>query len=291
MGKVISYSQFSQWAHCPHRWKLNYVDEHREFTGNIHTLFGTSMHEVLQKYLTVMYTETAKKADSLNLESMLENRMKVNFLKIKEDSGEECCNRQDMAEFYSDGISFLKWFISRRGQYFQKKGYELLGTEIAINYNLPGNLKFRGFIDLILFDSAESRLKIYDIKTSTMGWNKYVKKDRNKTDQLLLYKQFYSKQFDFPINRIDVEFFIVKRKLYENVSFPQKRVQQFSPASGTPSLNKSAKRLSEFIKECFTDDGQYNMEHTYRKEASKKNCRFCEFREMPELCDASYYRR
>ena len=37
------------------------------------------MHEVLQKYLTVMYTETAKKADSLNLESMLENRMKVNF--------------------------------------------------------------------------------------------------------------------------------------------------------------------------------------------------------------------
>ena len=156
---------------------------------------------------------------------------------------------------------------------------------------MPGNIKFRGFIDLILFDSAESRLKIYDIKTSTMGWNKYVKKDRNKTDQLLLYKQFYSKQFDFPINRIDVEFFIVKRKLYENVSFPQKRVQQFSPASGTPSLNKSVKRLSEFIKECFTDDGQYNMEHTYRKEASKKNCRFCEFREMPELCDASYYRR
>ena len=129
------------------------------------------------------------------------------------------------------------------------------------------------------------------IKLSFWGLNKYIKKDRNKTDQLLLYKQFYSKQFDFPINRIDVEFFIVKRKLYENVSFPQKRVQQFSPASGTPSLNKVSLRLSEFIKECFTDDGQYNMEHIYRKEASKKNCRFCEFREMPELCDANYNRR
>jgi len=54
--KSISYSQFSQWDKCPWMWKLSYVDRLSTFTDNIHTLFGTSMHEVLQEYIRVMYT-------------------------------------------------------------------------------------------------------------------------------------------------------------------------------------------------------------------------------------------
>ena len=44
--KRISYSQYNQWATCPYKWKLNYIDELGEYTDNIHTLFGKSMHEV-----------------------------------------------------------------------------------------------------------------------------------------------------------------------------------------------------------------------------------------------------
>ena len=33
----ISYSQFSQWVQCPHKWKLQYIDGHRQFKGNIYT--------------------------------------------------------------------------------------------------------------------------------------------------------------------------------------------------------------------------------------------------------------
>ena len=43
------------WSKCPYRWKLNYIDEIREDGGNIHTLFGTAMHETLQKYLDVFF--------------------------------------------------------------------------------------------------------------------------------------------------------------------------------------------------------------------------------------------
>ena len=46
--KRVSYSQYNQWVTCPHKWKLNYIDELRQFTDSIHTMFGTSMHEVLQ---------------------------------------------------------------------------------------------------------------------------------------------------------------------------------------------------------------------------------------------------
>ena len=62
--KKISYSQYSMWAQCPHRWKTAYIDGHREFSDNIHTLFGTSMHEVIQTFL---------KAEKISSKSMPHN--------------------------------------------------------------------------------------------------------------------------------------------------------------------------------------------------------------------------
>ena len=284
--KKISYSQYSMWSQCPHRWKTAYVDGIREYSDSIHTMFGTSMHEVIQTFLTVMYNDTAKLAEQLPLEDMLRTRMKRNFEQIVEANGVDMfCTESDMVEFYTQGIEILKFIRKKRAQYFSKKGYELIGIEVPLNYNLPSGVKFVGFIDIVIRDTVRDVIKIYDIKTSTMGWNKYMKADKNKTDQLLLYKQFYSKQFNHPIDKIEVEYFIVKRKLYENLDFPQKRVQKFVPANGKPSINKVVARLDVFLKECFTSDGEYNTEHIYRKEASKKNCRFCDFNQT-EYCDA-----
>ena len=284
--KSISYSQFSLWDKCPYMWKLNYVDRLSVFTDNIHTLFGTSMHEVLQEYLRVMYTQSIKEADELYLEEQLEDRLKKNFLEImKKNGGDEFCTKDQMVEFYEDGLKILDYFKKKRNQYFSKRGYELVGIETALDYGLPKNIKFRGYIDLIIKDTVRNRIKIIDIKTSTMGWNKYQKADKNKTDQLLLYKQFYSKQHDIPMDRIEVEYFIVKRKLYENMDFPQKRIQTFIPANGKPSINKVIRRLELFMDDCFTDDGEYRDDHTYNKLPSKKNCRWCDFRDKPELCD------
>ena len=281
----ISYSQYSMWAQCPHRWKTAYIDGQREYSDNIHTLFGTSMHEVIQTFLTVMYNDTAKQAEQLPLEDMLLTRMKRNFEGVlKTNGGEMFCTEKDMVEFYGHGVEILKFIRKKRAQYFSKKGYELIGIEVPIDYDMPNNIKFIGYIDVVIKDTVRDVIKIYDIKTSTMGWNKYMKADKNKTDQLLLYKQFYSKQYNHPMDRIEVEYFIVKRKLYENLDFPQKRVQKFTPANGKPSINQVINRLDQFMKESFKSDGEYNTEHIYRKEASKKNCRFCEFNQT-EFCD------
>ena len=177
-----------------------------------------------------------------------------------------------MTEFYNDGLRILDFFKRKRADYFSKKGYELLGIETALNYDLPNNLKFKGFIDLIIKDNIRNRIKIIDIKTSSWGWNKYQKADKNKTDQLLLYKSFYSKQFDIPLDRIDVEYFIVKRKLYENTDFPQKRIQKFIPANGKPSVNKVIKRLQDFMEECYDKEGQI-IAHDYEKCHPKSKCK------------------
>ena len=282
--KKISYSQYNQWVTCPYKWKLNYIDELGEYTDSIHTMFGTSMHEVLQTYLTVMYNDTVKMADALPLEKMLLHRMKTNYNQIMDrNGGEVFCEQSDMEEFYQHGLVILEWFKKKRGNYFSKKGYELVGIEVPIDYKLPNDIKFIGYMDVVLYNKVSGRYKIIYIKTSTMGWNKWMKADKNKTDQLLLYKQFYGAQHEIPLDKIDVEYFIVKRKLYEKVDFPQRRVQTFSPANGKPSINKVINNLNQFIEESFID-GEYNTEHTYIKRPSKKNCRFCEFNQT-EHCD------
>ena len=282
----ISYSQFGMWSQCPQRWKLNYVDDMRDFTGNIHTIFGSAIHTVIQEYLTTFFHKTIKEADSIDVNSRLLEELKIEFNKAKEQNSDENfvpCSKEDLGELYNDGVSLLDWFKKRKGQYFNKRGYELLGIEMPLNYKMSSAVNFIGFMDVVLKDTVRDRIKIIDIKTSTKGWNKYMKADKNKTDQLLLYKQFLSLQWEISPDKIDVEYFILKRKLYENVDFPQKKVQLFTPANGKPSMNKVLYRLKDFIDDCFDEDGNYLLKE-YRAEASKKNCRFCEFNQT-EHCD------
>ena len=216
-----------------------------------------------------------KMADVLPLEKMLLTRMKRNYQQIMEKNGGEVfCEQSDMEEFYKHGLLILDWFKKRRGNYFSKKGYELVGIEVPINYDLPNDVKFIGYIDVLLYNTVTQKYKIIDIKTSTMGWNKYMKADKNKTNQLLLYKKFFSQEREIPIDKIEVEYLILKRKLYENIAYPQKRIQVFTPASGTPSINKVMTRLQEFMEECYDEDGNI-IDNDYQKCEKHKKCRLC----------------
>jgi hypothetical protein len=103
-----------------------------------------------------------------------------------------------------------------------------------------------------------------------------MKSDKNKTQQLLLYKNFYSKQYNVPVENIEVEYFIVKRKLWENTDFPQKRVQKFVPASGTVSMNRVMNGLDLFLENAFDDEGKHKTDKIFAL-PSKKACRWCEF--------------
>jgi hypothetical protein len=274
MGK-ISYSQFSMWDKCPYTWKANYVDKAKTFKGNIYTLFGSALHETIQAYLVCFYERTIKEADALPLEEILMYRMKESYKQSKEQHGDEFeVSKEEMAEFYQDGVNIIEEFLKRKSRYFSKKNTELVGIEMNLNYELPKDMRFVGYMDVVLHDKRTGRMRIIDIKTATMGWNKYMKADKNKTNQLLLYKHFMAKQLEISEDKIDVEYFILKRRLYENMMYPQKRIQSFSPASGKPSVNRVMVRLQEFIDECYDDKGKI-IANEYEKCEKHKKCRSC----------------
>tara|TARA_R100000008_G_C3574833_1_gene164543 strand:+ start:85 stop:918 length:834 start_codon:yes stop_codon:yes gene_type:complete len=274
MGK-ISYSQFSQWDKCPYTWKLNYVDKAETFKGNIYTLFGSALHETIQAYLVCYYERTIKEADNLPLRDILQYRMEENYKISKEQHGDDFeVSLDEMKEFFNDGCNIIDEFLKRKSSYFPKKNTELVGIEIGLNHRVSDSIKFRGYMDVVLHNKTTGRIKIIDIKTATMGWNKYMKADKNKTNQLLLYKYFFSKEKEIPIDKIDVEYLILKRRLYENFDYPQKRIQTFSPASGKPSINKVMNRLQEFMDECFDEDGNV-VDNDYEKCEKHKKCILC----------------
>ena len=192
MGEVnlsksrISYSQFSKWDKCPYTWKLDYVDKVETFKGNIYTLFGSALHETIQAYLVCYYERTIKEADNLPLRDILQYRMEHNYKISKEQHGDDFdVSLEDMKEFFNDGCNIIDEFLKRKSGYFPKKNTELVGIEIGLNHKVTDTIDFRGYMDVVLHNSVTGRIKIIDIKTATMGWNKYMKADKIKTNQLL----------------------------------------------------------------------------------------------------------
>jgi hypothetical protein len=282
--KTVSYSQFSIYTKCPRKWKLDYIDKLRIYEDNINTIFGTSFHNTLQNYLKVMYEDSVKAANGIDLAEYLKKEIHEVYKQcLVKNGGNHFTTPQELAEYYTDGVTILHYIQKNRSIYFSSKQHSLVGIEVPLSVDLPYNIEFTGFIDLIIKDERDGKIKIWDIKTSNAGWNKHQKKDISKTAQLILYKEFYAKQFGVDPEMIDVEYFIVRRKINQDAEFIPKRVQTFSPASGKLTRNKVGGMLLEFIKNSFTEDGQYNVNGQYPAVQSSQ-CLYCAYNK-PGMCN------
>lgn len=271
--KRVSFSQYSTFLKCKHKWYLDYVKNLRIKDDSISTTFGTAIHHAFQTYLDVLYKQGVAEADALNVYQLFLDKFAEEYKKVKKQNPEE------YTDFCYDGQDIIDAFCksANRIKYFPTKEYELVGIEIPLETPIKNNVEFVGFIDLVLKEKDKEYYRIIDFKTSSNGWNSSMKEDESKYSQLHLYKAVYSKKLGVPLSNIEVEFFIVKRKLYENASFPQNRIQVFKPASGPVKIKESINSFIEFLDHGFNADGTFNENNTYPKNPgnAKKNCKYC----------------
>ena len=282
--RSVSYSQFSIYNTCPHQWYLSYIENKNPYQASIHTVFGTAFHETLQKYIEVMYNESGAAADRMDLETLFTERFREVYSAEYEKTKEHFSNAQEMREFFDDGVAILKWIKARRNKLFTIRKVKLLGIEMPLLVGLTKNVYLKGYIDFILYDEDLQKVYIYDIKTSTRGWGEREKKDDNKLAQILLYKEYFGRQFGFDVDRIEVEYFIVKRKIWEESEFPIPRVQSFKPASGKTKRRQAVENLNAFIKDCFDESGKPQIK-SYLKNIGESSCKWCPYLDKPEFCD------
>jgi hypothetical protein len=286
-GKKVSYSQYSMFLKCKYQWYLSYVKGLRKYENSIHTIFGTAMHEVLQEYVRLLYTDGAPVADSYD--AIGEFTKKITQLLIESNKDKKVIDETLLPEFLKDGEDIIKWFTKQanRSKYFPSKAYSIVGIELPLEIDLKNNLKYIGFLDVVLQDTITKNIKIIDFKTSSFGWREYAKKDKTKTDQILLYKKFYSDKFNIPLDKIEIEFLILKRKLTEGMEYAQSRVAAFEPPNGTTSIKNTMLTFDAFLDAGFTKDGTHNKEHKFPKVPgkAKSNCKYCDFFKT-EFCDS-----
>jgi hypothetical protein len=282
--RKVSFSQFQKWFCCPHHWWLDYPCNLRVFEDSLSTCFGTSIHEVIQLYIKTLYEENAIAADAHDLFEIFQKRFKEELESKKVKHTED-----EFKEFVYDGDDIIKAFqnTTNRLKHFPSGKSEFIGIEDEIRMPIRNNVEFICYIDVILKEKKTGRYRILDIKTSSTGWNSYMKEDPAKYSQILLYKAFFSKKYNVPMDMIDVEFFILKRKLYEGVGFPQSRIQTFVPSHNNKSIADILNTFAQFVKECFTLEGKFVEDVTkYPKipGKNKKNCKYCPHKKVN--CDA-----
>ncbi len=272
--KNISYSQISMFKQCPRKWKLHYKDKISQRDTSIYLVFGIAIHEVIQEYLTVYYEVSKVKANEIDLEEKFQQVFIEAYQKqYKQNNNSHFSDAVQMREFFEDGIEILKFFKKKVSGYFSKRGTYLVGIELPV-INVPNrmfnNILFKGMLDIVLYNETLDEFTIIDIKTSTRGWHDKMKKNEDKQFQLILYKQYFSELYNIPLDKIDVKFFIVKRKLYENSDWAQTRIQEFSPPSGKIKLGRANRYVNDFMSQVF--DSQGNI----KEQNYPCTCKYCE---------------
>lgn len=279
--KTVSYSQYKMYETCQRQYKYHYVDKLGTYKDSIHTIFGTAIHETLQHFIQVAFDKSLKAANEIDLKRYFKDSM-MRLYKTASDTQGHFSDKIEFTEFIYDGYAIVSWFKRKRAAFFSKRKTQLLGIELPLAIEVGLGVKYSGYIDLILKENDV--ITIYDIKTSKAGWKSYTKNDKKTTNQLLLYKKFYSDIHDIPFDKIKVQYLICKRKVDDEAEWPIPRISSYVPANGKPSVNNAYQSFMGFVNRVF-DNGIRRKDIEYTPTPSKFNCMFCEFNSM---CDSVF---
>lgn len=273
----ISYSSLSTYNKCPKLWELQYLRNAVPFTQNIYTIFGTAMHETIQTWLEMMYHDKVKNANDLDIDQLLYDNMIKAYKTGKAINGHQhFSNSDELTQFWIDGKHILEFLRKKRSAYFSTKTMQLAGIETLLYQEIKPGVVFKGLVDLVFYHPNNDTWTIMDIKTSTSGWRDNQKKNPNLTAQVILYREFFAKQFDIDPSKINVEFFIVKRRVPAEAEFAsmQKRVQEFRPNAGPRKTKQVVESMNKFIDDVLDNKGGY-VDQEYKCNNPLGKCEHC----------------
>ena len=279
--KQVSYSSISNFLQCPRMWKLMYIDKLDKKQDSVDMTYGTIIHQTIQNVLKYYYSNSLQKYKN-NKNNLLNDYTTIAMKGLDEGLNKELhMPYETIQQYLGYSIDLLKQFIPNIHKWFPKSGIKLEGTEVLLNTDIPGwNIKFRGYIDILLKDTKNNKYKIIDLKTSRTTWNDKQKNDETKRLQLLLYKIFLSQEKNIPLQNIDIEFLILKKILFQS-QYKNSRIQKYQPPHGNVTINKARNLFNETLKEM-----QKLCESKQNGCMNPSNyCLWCPFNKEKELCN------
>ena len=190
MSDIWSFSKLSSYHNCAYAWYLTYV-LHEKGEDNVYGVLGNSIHDCL--------------------ESMCKDEMTIEEAKEKFKQDYDMCKFLGMNFPTENTEKKYIYDIEHAFDFFEKpKGR--LEEERYIEFEIE-NKKFRGYIDLIIFDDEKKTIQVLDWKSSS----KFSKKDleSHKVFQLILYSMYLEKEYpDYKI--LNPVFYMLKYARVKN---------------------------------------------------------------------------
>ena len=264
----VSFSEIKCWKECSWRHKLVHIDKIDMSEPSPYLDFGTAVHEGCETYLKTRKTDKQKLFKDIKLAWDKYGFEDPEWVKkqpgwYKYAPVDEWCQWasnmwDEVPKFLED--TFPEW------ECFEAE--EMLYESVENK-----NLNFKGYIDgVIKVPKKNGKGHLYwiiDWKTSqAYGWRRQKKQDILMTAQLILYKSFWAKKHNIPLEDIRCGFVLLKRG-----GKPGKICELVQVSVGPKSLERGLKILN-------------NMISSVRSSMFLKNrdsCRYCQFKDT-EYC-------
>ena len=190
MNDIWSFSKLSSYHNCRYAWYLTYV-LHEKGEDNVYGVLGNSIHD--------------------SLELMCKDEMTIEEAKTKFKEDYDMCKFLGMNFPTENTEKKYIYDIEHAFDYFEKpKGR--LEEERYIEFEIE-NKKFRGYVDLIIFDDEKKTIQVLDWKSSS----RFSKRDleSHKVFQLILYSMYLEKEYpDYKI--LNPVFYMLKYARVKN---------------------------------------------------------------------------
>ncbi len=238
----ISFSSFKDWNKCPFLFKVKHIDKVFSFTGNVYTCYGTAMHKICENYMKHVFPKNQELFEKENVITFFNEYYKKECQKnisLQEAQKVELSEKDILltGQSYEDYLQYIKENFSNT--------HEVFSTEYMIENEIDfcnTDIKFKGIIDLILKEKQNDKYIIIDYKTTLYGWDKYQRSDKITAYQLVIYKYFFSKANNIPLENIDIFFMLIKKS-----AKPGNHIEMLKITSGKKKIQNCIDLFKRFL--------------------------------------------
>ena len=185
----ISFSEFNLYNQCPQQHLIyKYLGLDKQ-PPSIHLYFGNAVHESIEMAVKEGYD--------------IDGRVKYFRDKFKTDMMDNMMRTKDFEEienFLNQGENILRILDIRE----VLGGDDVFSVEEELYEPIFKIFRFKGFIDVTSQNPLTKRYRITDWKTSGEKWSLSKKlKDKLFMCQMRLYKYFWARKNNIPLDQID----------------------------------------------------------------------------------------
>ncbi len=255
----VSYSEMSDWMTCSYRHLLKHVEKIDLDKRGTATIIGKAFHSAIEARVQGLEPdrEAIRKEVVEELERVTDQEEKEKF---DVDSNVERAIVMSVEALDFLNTKFPEWKLW--------KAEEDLYEAIALDVAQHDNVKFKGFIDLIIEVPDKKHgtaFWIIDWKTANRPWGREKLMDSKVTYQLVLYKNFWAAKHRIPHERIKCGYIVAVKS-----AKPGKLCNLIPVSVGPTTSKRTLTVLNNFV-------------HSVKKgmaikNKSEKNCKWCEYK-------------